>query len=155
MRVTKLFPSAVTWALLVALAASGCSSVVGVIPPADVDPATAQVCADFVDALPDTVSGQASQETDPPSPLTAAWGDPVIVVRCGVERPAALEPSSQLTSVNGVDWFVEELTGGYLFTTYGRQAYVEVTVPNDYSPEIGAVTELSAAVAETVPKSPK
>jgi hypothetical protein len=132
---------------------SGCSTVVDVAPPTDVDPATAQICVDFVGALPDTLSGQESQETDPESSLTAAWGEPAIIVRCGVQRPAALEPSSQLTTVNGVDWFAEELTGGYLFTTYGRQAYVEVTVPDDYAPEIGPVTELSAAVSDSVPKN--
>jgi hypothetical protein len=132
---------------------SGCSTVVDVTPPTDVDPATARICADFADALPDTLSGQESQKTDPESALTAAWGQPAIIARCGVERPTALEPSSQVTTVNGVDWFVEELTGGYLFTTYGRQAYVEVTVPDDYAPEVGPVTELSAAVADTVPKS--
>ena len=131
---------------------SGCSTVIEVAPPVDVNPATAQICADFRDSLPDSLSGQGSQKTDPESPLTAAWGEPAIIVRCGVDRPAALEPSSQLTTVNDVDWFAEELTGGYLFTTYGRKAYVEVTVPNDYAPEIGPVTELSAAVADTVPK---
>ncbi|MCZ3387847.1 MAG: DUF3515 domain-containing protein [Actinomycetia bacterium] len=149
MRVTSL----ILLVPLLALVTSGCSTVVEVTPPIDVDPVAAQICADFAGALPDTVAGQEGQKTDPASTLTAAWGDPAIVVRCGVERPAALEPSSQLTSVNRVDWFVEELTGGYLFTTYGRQAYVEVTVPDDWAPEIGAVTELSAAVAESVPKS--
>lgn len=98
------------------------------------------------------MSGQALRETGPESSLTAAWGDPAIVVRCGVPRPAALEPTSQLTSVNGVDWFAEELTGGYLFTTYGRQTYVEVSVPADYAPEIAPVTELTTAVAATIPK---
>ena len=94
---------------------------------------------------------QESRSTEPDSPSTAAWGDPAIVLRCGVPRPAALTRTAQLVSVNGVDWFAEELTGGYVFTTYGRQAYVEVTVPDDYAPEIGPVTELSSSVAEAVP----
>ena len=64
----------------------------------------------------------------------------------------ALTASSELVGVNGVDWFAEELTSGYAFTTYGRAAYVEVMVPDDYSPEIGPVTELSGAVADTIPK---
>jgi hypothetical protein len=132
---------------------SGCSTVVDVTPPTDVDPATAAICADFGDGLPDALSGQERRDTDPASGFTAAWGEPAIIVRCGVERPAALEPSSQVTTVNGVDWFAEELTGGYLFTTYGRQAYVEVTVPDEYAPEIGPVTELSTAVADSVPTS--
>jgi hypothetical protein len=132
--------------------ASGCSAAIDVAPPADVEPASAQVCADLADSLPDTVSNQESRATEPESPLTAAWGDPAIVLRCGVPRPDALTRTSQLVSVNGVDWFAEELTEGYVFTTYGRQVFVEVTVPDDYDPEIGPVTELSSAVAETVPE---
>ncbi|MCZ3387172.1 MAG: DUF3515 domain-containing protein [Actinomycetia bacterium] len=141
-----------TWPLLVLAVTSGCSGSVAITPPTDVDPVTAQICAELDDAWPGTVSGQALRETGPESSLTAAWGDPAIVVRCGVPRPAALEPTSQLTSVNGVDWFAEELTGGYLFTTYGRQIYVEVSVPADYAPEIAPVTELTTAVAATIPK---
>ncbi len=131
---------------------SGCSGAVEVTAPSNVDPETAQICADLVGALPERVSGQDAQDTDPESTLTAAWGDPAIVLRCGVPRPAALQATSSLTNVNGVDWFAEELTGGYLFTTYGRQPYVEVTVPDTYSPEIGPVAELSATVADTVPE---
>lgn len=136
--------------LILAAVTSGCSGALDVTPPADVEPAAAQVCADLVDVLPNTVAAQERRSTDPESLLTAAWGEPAIVLRCGVPRPAALTRSSQLVSVNGVDWFAEQLTEGYLFTTYGRQAYIEVTVPDDYAPEVGPVTELSAAVAEAV-----
>ena len=73
-------------------------------------------------------------------------------MRCGVPRPTTLDATSQLVTVDGVDWFAEELTAGYLFTTTGRVAYVEVSVPDDYAPEIGPVTELSPAVADAVPK---
>lgn len=131
---------------------SGCSGAIDVGPPTDVEPASAQVCADLAGNLPDTVADQESRSTEPESPLTAAWGEPAIVLRCGVPRPAALTRTSQLVSVNGVDWFAEELTEGYVFSTYGRQVYVEVTVPDDYAPEIGPVTELSSSVAEAVPE---
>lgn len=102
-------------------------------------------------ALPAELVGQSGRETDPESTVTAAWGEPAITVRCGVPDPAALTPTSELITVNGVDWFPEELTAGYLFTTYERQVNIEVTVPDDYAPEVKAVTELSAAVTETVP----
>ncbi len=110
------------------------------------------VCADLASQLPDAVAGQTARATEPDSPLTAAWGKPAIVLRCGVPRPAALSSTSQLIGINGVDWFAEELTGGYLFTTYGRKVYVEVTVPDDYAPEAGPVTEISAAVTAAVPE---
>ena len=104
--------------------------------------------------LPQTVVGVTSRTTDPPSALTAAWGDPAITLRCGVPRPAGLQPTSQLISIDDVDWFAEELTAGYRFTTVGRAAYVEVTVPDDYKPEAAPVTELSAVVADSVPTEP-
>ncbi len=110
------------------------------------------VCTELSTQLPDTVAGQEARATEPESPFTAAWGTPAIVLRCGVPRPAALGRTSQLTSINDVDWFAEELTKGYLFTTFGRQAYVEVTVPDDYAPEAGPVTEISAAVTAAVPE---
>jgi hypothetical protein len=101
--------------------------------------------------LPDELVGQQGRATDPESDFTAAWGDPAITVRCGVPDPKTLVPSSQLVRVDGVAWFPEELTAGYLFTTYRRQTNVEVTVPDDYSPEIDPVTELSPLVKRSIP----
>lgn len=111
-----------------------------------------EACADLSNKLPDELAGQASRSTSPPSTLTAAWGDPAVIVRCGVPRPTALTASSQLVSVDGVDWLAEELTAGYLFTATGRASYVEVSVPDDYAPEIGPVTELSPLVAAAIPQ---
>jgi len=101
--------------------------------------------------LPDTLADQSPRETDPTGPLVAAYGDPPIVLRCGVDQPAALERTSQLVTVNGVDWFAEPLTNGYLFTTVGRVADVEVAVPSDYAPEANPLAELSAAIKQTLP----
>jgi hypothetical protein len=100
--------------------------------------------------LPEQLVGQHQRETDPESALTAAWGDPAITVRCGVPDPAALTAASDLFRVDGVAWFPEELTSGYVFTTYRRHTNVEVTVPDDYSPEIDPVTELSPLVRRTI-----
>ena len=100
--------------------------------------------------LPATVEGQSPRDTDPSSDLTAAYGDPPITVRCGVPDPEALTPAAQLFTVNDVDWFPEQQTDGYVFTTYRRQTNVEVTVPGEYSPEVGALTALSDVVKETI-----
>ncbi len=80
-------------------------------------------------ALPDVVHDEASREVTPASPLTTAWGDPAIELRCGVGRPAGYQPTADLATINGVDWFPEQLSDGYRFTTWGRQANVEVFVP--------------------------
>lgn len=131
---------------------TGCGGAVSVTPP-DADAPTVAICTDLHQALPGTLAEQPAHATDPDSPLTAAWGDPAILLRCGVPQPEALEPTSQVFTVNGVDWFPEELTEGYLFTTSGRSVNVEVTVPDDYAPEAGVLTELAAAVRRTVPRS--
>ena len=86
----------------------------------------------------------------PSSTLTAAWGSSLIVLRCGVGRPGALVPTSELTTVDNVDWLPERLAHGVRFTTVGRLANVEVTVPDTYAPEASALADLSPAIEQTV-----
>jgi hypothetical protein len=133
------------------LTVSSCSAPVDV-PPPEPAPSARDVCGALADQLPDVVVGQEARDTEPDSDLTAAWGDPAIVLRCGVPEPEALEPTSELVTVDGVDWFPEQLTAGYLFTTYGRVVFVEVSVPDDYAPEAGALTDLADAVQAAVPR---
>lgn len=133
------------------LTVSSCSAPVDVSPP-EPAPSARDVCGALADQLPDVVVGQEARDTEPDSDLTAAWGDPAIVLRCGVPEPEALEPTSELVTVDGVDWFPEQLTAGYLFTTYGRVVFVEVSVPDDYAPEAGALTDLADAVQAAVPR---
>lgn len=84
--------------------------------------------------------------------MVTAWGDPSIVLRCGVQRPASYDPTAELVTINGVNWFPEQLAHGYRFTTWGRAANVEVTVPDKYSPEVNPLVELASAVKQTNPK---
>lgn len=137
------------------LALTGCSRGLAVPLP---DPlpvgAAAYTCADFTSSLPEQVLGQVVTATDPQSALVNAWGDPAIVARCGVPTPAALTPTSQLITINGVDWLPEQLERGYLFTTVGRQLNVEVSVPDAYSPEADALVDITPAVLEAIPAAP-
>ena len=121
------------------------------VPAEPSSPAAARACADLVAALPETLSGGERRATDPASPSTAAWGDPVITLRCGVARPEQLTPTSELVEVNGVEWLPVELTQGYRFVTVGRVANVELDVPNAYAPEVNVLVDLAAPVADEVP----
>ncbi|HYN74652.1 MAG TPA: DUF3515 domain-containing protein [Candidatus Limnocylindria bacterium] len=132
---------------------SACTTEVPVVPAEPSSSAAAGACADLVAALPPTLSGEERRATDPASPSTAAWGDPVITLRCGVARPVQLTPTSELVEVNGVEWLPVELTEGYRFVTVGRVTYVELDVPNAYAPEVNALVDLAAPVAEEVPLS--
>ncbi|MET0448997.1 MAG: DUF3515 family protein [Aeromicrobium sp.] len=80
-----------------------------------------------------------------------AWGAPPIILRCGVEKPAALTRSSACYPVKDVGWFAETTADGFLFTTIGRQFYVSVEVPDAYDPPVDALADLADAVAKHDP----
>ena len=134
------------------LSLTGCSRALPVpLPDPLPEGAGAYACANFKGNLPDEVVGQTVTATDPRSSFVSAWGNPAIVVRGGVPTPAALSPTSQLVTVDGIDWLPEQLEHGYLFTTVGRELNIEVSVPDAYSPEADALVDISPAVADAVP----
>ena len=82
----------------------------------------------------------------------AAWGDPAIVLRCGVE-PAG--PSDNpCAEYDGVDWVFTETKDVFRFVTYHRTPAVEVTVPTSIGRTTtpGALIDLAKAVAP-IPKT--
>ncbi len=115
------------------------------------DPAVAAQCRELVAALPGRLGGARRRDTDPATGLTAAWGEAPVVLACGVGRPAALQPTSILTEVDGVAWLAEPLTAGVVFTTVGRAAYVELTVPATAGPAGDLLVELAPTIRATVP----
>jgi hypothetical protein len=129
---------------------AGCTRTVAMTDPS---PAAnvAAVCGDLMAALPSRVLDE-KRRTVRPGARSAAWGDPTITLRCGVDPPPSLNAGSQCIEVNGVGWFTEEVAAGYLFTTIGRVAYVEVAVPRAYAPEANALVDLADAVGRTVPQ---
>lgn len=134
------------------LGLTGCSRGLAVpLPDPLPEGAAAYACANLKSNLPDEVIGQTVTALDPRSSFTSAWGDPAIIVRCGVPTPAALTPTSQLITIDGVDWLPEQLERGYLFTTVGRELNVEVSVPDAYAPEADALVDINPAVAEAIP----
>ncbi|WP_307843480.1 DUF3515 domain-containing protein [Streptomyces sp. B15] len=149
--------------VLALLVTAGCS-VTGDAGPTPPSPSggAAKVCRSLHDALPKQVDGQSRGEADPVSDYTAVWGDPAIELRCGVPEPAQLtpgdeeyNPTADAAEVNQVSWLMEKQDGGYRFTTTDRVAYVELTVPDDYKPEVEALADLSGAVKSAVPKQRK
>lgn len=82
------------------------------------------------------------------SEYAAAWGDPRIVLKCGVPTPADYEQTSEMVVINGISWFPQERSDGYVFTAMGRSPLVEVYVPNRYAPEVNPLVDLAPAMAE-------
>jgi hypothetical protein len=123
---------------------AGCGRVVVSDPTPDA--ATTAVCASVMADLPEMVLDQGRRKVEP-GVLSAAWGKPAIVLRCGVAPPPGLTPTSECLEVNGVGWYAEEASGGMIFTTIGRPAFVELSVPTAYAPESGALVDVGRAVA--------
>lgn len=137
--------------LVLVLALPACARPVAVEPTTP-DEAAIQACRSFIASLPDSLSTVGGRRTvRPDSGLTAAYGDPPVSIRCGVATPSTLTPTSQLVTVEGVDWFPEELTEGWLLTTVGRTAGVEITVPAAHSPAPSVAADLAPLIAAALP----
>lgn len=131
--------------------AAGCAREVQVTEPTP--PASAAVaCAQFTAALPAELPTVGERrEVTPTSDFTAAYGEPAVGVRCGVADPATLGPTSTLVTVDGIDWFAEELTAGWRMTTIGRDANVEITVSTEQGPAPSVAADLAPTITATVP----
>ncbi len=127
--------------LAATLLLSGCS---GGLYDFSTDPGTSTACRALVTSLPATVADQPATPVD--SARVAAWGDPRIVLRCGVRQPAELQPTSRCDDVDGIGWFTQKRDGGRLFTTIGRDPDVSVEVPAGYRPAGTALVDVADAV---------
>lgn len=121
--------------------------------PAEPNGRQAKICDVLMPALPDRIDQAEQRTTEPSGSAAAAWGDPAIVLRCGIEPPATLTSSSPCTVLDGVGWFAEKAERGYVFTTIGREALVEVTVPSAYAPEANALIDLAPAIRKHDPET--
>jgi hypothetical protein len=106
-------------------------------------------------ALTHKLGGLPHRSTSPDSPYTAAFGTPAVVVRCGVHRPAALQPTSYLQGVDGVSWFEEPgaSTAANVWTAVDRPVRVQLTVPQHYPAAADFLVDLSQVLAK-LPRRP-
>ncbi|MGO4361678.1 hypothetical protein AB4Y83_13295 [Terrabacter sp. RAF57] len=108
--------------------------------------ASAPVCASA--RWPGDVSGHARVATQPDDGSVAAWGDPALIARCGLDP---LGPTTDdCVTVDGVDWVVRPLSDGSVATTYGRDPAIEVLAPGAY----GAVPLLLPAFTDVAKSLP-
>ncbi|WP_030667299.1 DUF3515 domain-containing protein [Streptomyces cellulosae] len=149
------------FALLITIA--GCSSAddsaSAAVPSPDAK--AARLCRDLNKVLPSAVDGESRHDPEPVSALTAGWGGPEIILRCGVTQPPKMvdpavakgdDPDAVAGGVNGVDWLMEKRGGGaYRFTTANRTVYVEVTVPKGRDSS-GVLIDLAPAIKKAIPE---
>ena len=135
---------ALTCSLCIFAGASACSSSLDVEPA---DGTGTQFCTELGAILPVSLGGTLLRDTRPSSPGTKAWGDPAIVLRCGVAPPKSYSAASQLLTVNDVNWYPEELEAGVRFTSMETSELVEVSIPMAYESTADILTELSSAIS--------
>lgn len=135
-------------AAVVAPLAACTSAVPAEAGPFAADPLCAEVLVVVREGGYGELAGLPRRDTDAQS--TAAWGDPPVVLRCGVEP---LGPTTDpCLRVDGVDWVARESGGRTVLTTYGRFPAVEVSVPADQEVATDAVL---AAVEPLVARLPQ
>jgi hypothetical protein len=110
-------------------------------------------CQPLMPALPPVLDRMATRQVRPDSPAAHAWGDPAIVLRCGVGKPVDLTPTADLLDINGVSWLPVVGLHDVVWTTTDRGVYIEVAVPKQYDGRSGPITDLSNVIAATVPKT--
>lgn len=150
-------------ALVLLIAATGCSSADDTPPTSVPRPGTkaTKLCQNLDKSLPRKVDGLDREDPEPRSALTAGWGSPAIILRCGVPRPAKMadpevadgnDPEAIGGGVNGVGWLMEKRNDGSVrFTSAQRLAYVEVTVPAGRD-TASVLVDLADAVKDAVPE---
>jgi hypothetical protein len=123
----------------------------------DLSPADATACGRLRDALPEKLDGLESRAVEPEDAYAAAWGDPPVVLRCGVDEPQAFDEYSSCQITNGVAWFIpdEQITGepvDITMTTIGRSPVVEVRLPAEHFPPANAMVDLAPAIKQATDK---
>ena len=113
-----------------------------------------RTCAALLKSLPATVDGAERREVEPARAAAAAWGDPAIVLRCGVAMPKEFDRFATCQETNGVGWFIpeEQVTGeprSITMTTIGRDVNVQVTLPPEHWPPANAMVDLARAIKQT------
>ena len=120
--------------LLLTVGLVGCASEEVAIETPDLSAGDSAACAALVDALPDTVAGELRRPVDPDDAPGAAWGDPPVVLTCGVGAPDDYQEASTCISVRGVGWFatedaLEDLDSDVVLTALTVRPRVAVRVP--------------------------
>jgi hypothetical protein len=84
------------------------------------------------------------------TPFAYAWGDPAVVLICGVDRPAGYVTGAAAIQINGVQFYVDTSNHDTtVWTTVDRPVYVQITLPS--SVDSAPVTALTAQIAAALP----
>ncbi|WP_240619508.1 DUF3515 domain-containing protein [Blastococcus sp. TF02-8] len=121
--------------------------------PLEVPPVTPEAeasCPAVMGKLPLELAGETSRRVQSDTPYVYAWGDPPVVLTCGVPRPAGWTVGASAIQINGVQWYVDTADpDATVWTAVDRPVYVEVRLPPGI--DSAPVTELTVPLAEALP----
>ena len=165
-RRAALIATAVTVPLVVILAFAlsshrathpGTSAVTVSAPTSDA--AAEAPCEKVVEKLPVRLGDRAPRAVHGAKPAVdttyvVAWGDPPVVLSCGVGRPAALTPTSELfvtgQGQSNVLVLRTSTKSANVFTVVDRAVYVAVQVPTSQT-KSSPLAQLAALIARALP----
>jgi Protein of unknown function (DUF3515) len=117
-------------------------------PPVTAD--ADRFCPHLVQTVPTRLVGEPARKVRSASPYVRAWGDPAVVLICGVERPARFVVGAALIQIDQVQWFVDTSDPKtVVWTAVDRPVYVQVRVPA--STDSASVTELTGTISTVLP----
>lgn len=124
------------------------------VPAAPAPGETGRYCSQLMPLLPHDLSGSPRRELIAGTPGQAAWGDPAIILRCGLSDPAELTCAAPLTKFTGaggtsVEWLRTASDTSVTYLVVDRPVRIAVTVPD--SAGIGPVQQLSDLIGATLP----
>jgi hypothetical protein len=122
-------------------------------PNSSADAPCTTLLGDLPTSIPTSNGTLAQRPAESTWTYVAAWGDPAIVLRCGVPRPKELVPNSSvlLVPVNGVAFLPVNTKKVNVFTTVDRAAYIEITVPTSYpQPPLGPLADAITKALQAV-----
>ena len=106
-------------------------------------------CRALLDALPQEIDPGVGRRAIEGLPTrVAAWGEPAVVLECGVPAGALTDPP---VTVNGLEWTVRDTGADFLWSTIGRQVNVSVAIPGAYENGVELINPLAAPVLQTLP----
>jgi hypothetical protein len=104
------------------------------IPPPPDSAAARRSCPALLAKLPVKLGDLLGRPVRSSSSSVLAWGEPPVLLRCGVGRPAGFVVAApNVVAVNGVTWFVQQRPDRAVWTVVDRAVYVEASVPTQYA----------------------
>lgn len=113
-------------------------------------------CERLLAALPEKLDGgdmgalERRQLAAPVPAGAAGWGEPPVVLRCGLDRPAELTATSRLLDVSGVQFLEVASPGTSTWAAVDRPVYVVVALPPTSGS--GPLQQIATVIAKTLPQ---